>query len=97
MSLPDPNTPLPLSVLGAVWRATDIAEHFSFAFIDSLREGHQSRSGVPLARIVSGASPDALAYALAAWINACTAAYQPPKPPKQAGSDIPPKQAGSDI
>jgi len=79
MSAPDPNAPLPDNVLSAVWTAVDVAEKFSFAFVDTLRNAPPNNSDLSLSRIVHEASPDALAYAFAAWMNACTAAYQPPK------------------
>lgn len=75
MSAPD----LPDNVLEAAWNAIDVAEQFAAGFLDALQNPPDGRDFWPLARIAHEASADALALAFAAWMNACAAAYQPPK------------------
>lgn len=70
---------LPDAVLDAVWDAIDVAEHFVAGFVDALQNPPDTRSDWPIERISAEADPSALAMALAAWLNACAAAYQPPQ------------------
>ena len=71
---------LPENVLEAVWNAIDVAEHFAAGFVDALQNPPDNRSHWPLDRIANVDAPEVLAAAFTAWMNACVAAYQPPKP-----------------
>jgi hypothetical protein len=70
---------LPDAVLDATWGAIDVAERFVAGFVDALQNPPDTRSDWPIERIAAEADPSALAMALGAWLNACAAAYQPPK------------------
>ena len=70
---------LPDAVLYAAWAAIDVVEHFAAGFVDALQNPLDGRSDWPIERIAAEADPSALAMALAAWLNACAAVYQPPK------------------
>jgi hypothetical protein len=70
---------LPDAVLDAAWDAIDVAEHLVAGFVDALQNPPNAGSDWPIERIAAEANPSALAMALAAWLNACAAVYQPPK------------------